>query len=74
MAFEGFFPHPPTIFFLVLRGAGAVGTDANVVGAALFEPAALPFSAGFSPFGFDGAAPDVVDAWARRRPTDGRTR
>jgi hypothetical protein len=77
MAFEGFFPHPPAIFFLVLRGAGAAGTDADVVGAALFEPAALTFSAGFSPFCFNGAAPDVVDAVLGRgedRPTDERAR
>jgi hypothetical protein len=58
----GFFPRQLTVFFFVLvgRGRAAAGTDADTAGAGLLEPAALPFVAGFDPFGFDGSTADVL--------------
>jgi hypothetical protein len=51
---EGLFPRPPATLVFVLGGAGAVGTDADAVGAALLELAALAFTTGFYPLAFGG--------------------
>jgi hypothetical protein len=58
---SGFLPCPPTTFFFVLQGMGTVDTDADAVGAGLFEPTVLGFSPAFGPFVLDGAVEDALN-------------